>query len=61
MGSPDVLDLVLAQVAAYNNRDIERTLSYYAENAVIVDGQGNVLDADREAIRGAFEGVRGKL
>jgi uncharacterized protein (TIGR02246 family) len=57
MGSPDVVGLVLAQVAAYNARDIERTLSFYTPDAVIVDGEGNVLDGDREAIRDAFEGV----
>jgi hypothetical protein len=57
MGSPDNVGLVLAQVAAYNARDIERTMSYYAADAVLVDSVGNVLDADREAIRGAFEAV----
>jgi hypothetical protein len=57
MVSADATDVVMAQVAAYNARDIERTMSYYAAEAVLVDSQGNVVDADREAIRGVFEGV----
>ena len=57
MVNPDATGVVLAQVAAYNARDIERTMSFYAADAVLVDSLGNVLDADREAIRITFERV----
>jgi uncharacterized protein (TIGR02246 family) len=57
MSSPDATAVVLEQVAAYNARDIERTMSFYAADAVLVDSLGKVLDADREAIRVAYERV----
>lgn len=36
-------EVVEAQVAAYRDRDLERFLSFYAEDARIMDGDGRTL------------------
>jgi uncharacterized protein (TIGR02246 family) len=54
MPPTDVQSLVLEHVEAYNARDLDRTLSYYAPDAVIVDNGGTVLSDGHEAIRAAY-------
>jgi uncharacterized protein (TIGR02246 family) len=53
----DPLRLVLDMVDAYNARDLEGTMSYYSEDAVIVDAQGDVIDSGASAIREIFDEV----
>lgn len=57
MSESDVVAVVQEQIGAYNARDLDRTLSYYAPGATVVDGNGNVLDERREAIRAAYAHV----
>ena len=47
-------DVVTAQVDAYNARDLDRFLEYYAPDAVIEDGAGQVLMRGREGMRGVY-------
>jgi uncharacterized protein (TIGR02246 family) len=54
MTTPDATALVLEQVEAYNARDLKRMLSYYSTDAVILGGDGVLLDEGHEAIREAF-------
>ena len=51
MTTPDATALVLDHIEAYNARDLDRMLSYYASDAVILDGDGSLLDEGHEAIR----------
>jgi uncharacterized protein (TIGR02246 family) len=44
-------------VEAYNARDVDRTLSYFAEDAMIVNAEGVVIDAGKSAIREVFANV----
>jgi uncharacterized protein (TIGR02246 family) len=48
------VDVVAAQVNAYNARDLDRFLGYYAPNAVIEDGAGQVLMRGRDAMRSLY-------
>lgn len=57
MPSPNVVAVVQEQIAAYNARDLDRTLSFYAPNATIVDGNGAVLEEGHEAIRAIYARV----
>jgi uncharacterized protein (TIGR02246 family) len=49
--------VINAQLEAYNRHDPDKMVSYYADDAVITDGAGNVLDNGREAIRAAMASV----
>lgn len=49
--------LIGAMVEAYNARDVDRMLSYFAENAVIVDAEGGLLDSGKAALREVFAKV----
>jgi uncharacterized protein (TIGR02246 family) len=53
----DRLRLVSDQVEAYNDRDLDRTLAYYSEDAVILNAEGGVLAAGKAAIREVFDKV----
>jgi uncharacterized protein (TIGR02246 family) len=55
--TPDIETIVQEQIDAYNARDLDRTLSYYAPNATIVSSDGTVMDEGRNAIRAAYENV----
>ena len=46
--------VVTAQVDAYNARDLDRCLECYSPEAVIEDGNGQVLMRGREAMRGRY-------
>jgi uncharacterized protein (TIGR02246 family) len=48
------IDLIDAQVKAFQSRDLERFVGFYASDAVIKDGQGNVMMNGSEAIRGMY-------
>ena len=54
MPSVDAESIVREQVEAYNARDLDRTLAYYAPDAVIVDNDGTILAEGNEAIRAIF-------
>src|SRR5688572_32884090 len=45
------MDPVEGQLGAFNDRDIERFLSYYDAHAVFEDGSGNVLVQGHEDMR----------
>lgn len=53
----DPLSLVFDQVEAYNDRDLDRTLAYYAEDAVILNAESGVIAAGKAAIREVFDNV----
>jgi hypothetical protein len=44
-------DIVDAQIAAYRARDVERFLSYYADDAAVVMFDGTTMFADKRAMR----------
>jgi uncharacterized protein (TIGR02246 family) len=50
----EAVDVVAAQVDAYNARDLERFLECYTPDAVIEDGTGQVLMQGREGMRGVY-------
>lgn len=54
MKTPESVAVVLDQVAAYNAHDLERTVEYYADDAVVLDAYGKVLDMGHEGIRNAY-------
>ena len=45
------MDPVQGQIDAFNNRDLEGFLSHYAADAVIEDGEGNVMMRGHEGMR----------
>jgi len=49
--------LVDEMVEAYNARDVNRMLNYFADDAVVVDAEGAVLDSGKSALRHTFEEV----
>ena len=51
---PTQSTIVQDQVDAYNARDLDGTLRYYADDAVIVDGGGAVIAEGLAAIRAAY-------
>jgi hypothetical protein len=54
MTTPDATALVLEHIEAYNARDLDKMLSYYATDALILDGDGALLEERHEAIRQVF-------
>jgi len=44
-------DVVDAQIEAYRARDVERFLSYYADDASVVSFDGTAMFADKQAMR----------
>jgi len=54
MTTPNATALVLEHIEAYNARDLDKMLSYYASDARIFDGDGTLLDDGQEAIREAY-------
>jgi uncharacterized protein (TIGR02246 family) len=50
----DPVQVVQEQVDAFNARDVEGFVSFYAPDAVIQDGAGNVTMRGRDGIRGAY-------
>jgi uncharacterized protein (TIGR02246 family) len=56
----DPLRLVSDQVEAYNDRDLDRVLSYYAEDAELVDTLGNLIVSGKPGIRNIFAEVFSK-
>ena len=51
----DVLKPVVAQLAAYNNQDIEKFIVNFAENCVVEDGVGNVLMTGRATMYESYK------
>jgi uncharacterized protein (TIGR02246 family) len=50
----DPVAVVAAQVAAYNDRDLDRFLECYSPDAVIEDGTGQILMRGRDAMRDRY-------
>src|SRR3954447_16840473 len=50
----DAAQVVQEQIDAYNDRDLERFLSFYASDAVIEDGEGNITMLGLAAIRDSY-------
>ena len=48
------VDVIAAQVDAYNARNLDRFLECYAPDAVIEDGTGQVLMRGRDAMRSVY-------
>jgi len=57
MAASDVVAVVLAEHDAYNAHDLERLLAYYAPDAVIVDGEGNLISEGHDAVRSTMARV----
>ena len=57
MDVADVVTIVRDQVDAYNARDVDGTMQYYSDNAVILDGSGTVIAEGHESIRAVYERV----
>jgi uncharacterized protein (TIGR02246 family) len=51
----EATDLVDRQIAAFRDRDLDRFLSFYAEDVTIRDFDGNVLMVGHEGMRGMYE------
>ena len=51
----DPIDIAQAQLDAYNAGDLEAFLACYAEDTQIEDGEGNVIMADRNAMRALYQ------
>jgi hypothetical protein len=49
-----VTDSVLQQIDAYNDRDLDSFMAAYAEDAVLEDGEGNVLARGHGGIRDLY-------
>jgi hypothetical protein len=49
-----VTDPVQQQIDAYNSRDLDGFVDAYAEDAVIVDGEGNVVARGHDGIRDLY-------
>lgn len=52
---PTPIDIVQAQVDAYNARDAAAMAEFYAEDCVLTDLSGQVTLRGREAVRARFE------
>jgi hypothetical protein len=50
-------DVVAAQIEAYRAKDVERFLSYYADDASVVLFDGTPMFADKQAMRTIRETV----
>ncbi len=48
--------LIDAMVEAYKARDVDRILGYFAENVVVLDAEGSLLDSGKAALRESFAG-----
>jgi hypothetical protein len=48
------MDIVQAQVDAYNSRDIDKFLAYYAPDIVVEDGKGRVTMRGLEQVRARY-------
>ena len=55
--SSDPKRVVLDMVEAYNARDLDRTLAYFSDDAVMVDEQGVVTSTGKAAMRDVFAEV----
>ncbi|MCL2559230.1 MAG: nuclear transport factor 2 family protein [Turicibacter sp.] len=51
----DILKPVVAQLAAYNNRDIEKFIVNFSVDCVVEDGEGNVLMVGRSAMYESYK------
>jgi uncharacterized protein (TIGR02246 family) len=58
--STDPVRLVSEQVEAYNHRDLDRVLSYYADDAELVDAMGKLIVSGKTGIRDVFAEVFSK-
>ncbi|HEY8775773.1 MAG TPA: nuclear transport factor 2 family protein [Gaiellaceae bacterium] len=55
--SGDPARIVLDMVDAYNARDLDRTVEYFADDAVFVNAEGAVTETGKAAIRDVFDDV----
>jgi uncharacterized protein (TIGR02246 family) len=53
----DPVRLVLDMIDAYNARDLDGTVAYFAEDAVFVDAEGAATQTGKAAIRNVFDRV----
>ena len=50
----DPVTVVRGQVEAFNARDVDRFVSYYSVDAVLEDGNGQVMAQGRDALRALY-------
>lgn len=50
----DRTQVVRDMVDAYNARDVDGMLSYFADDAVVVSADGTIMDAGKPALRDTF-------
>jgi uncharacterized protein (TIGR02246 family) len=55
--SGDPVRVVLDMVEAYNARDLDGTVAYFADDAVFVSAEGAVTEKGKAAIRDVFDRV----
>jgi uncharacterized protein (TIGR02246 family) len=55
--SSDPTRVVLDMVDAYNARDLDGTVEYFADDAVFVNAEGVVNETGKDAIRDVFDQV----
>ena len=54
-------DIVQAQVDAYNAQDLDRFVAFYADDAIIADIDGVILQSGRAEIRDRFGAMFGQF
>jgi hypothetical protein len=50
-----ITELIDSEVAAYRDRDLDRYLSFFAEDVVVTDFEGNVLMRGIEGLRSNYQ------
>ncbi len=50
-----ITELIDSEIAAYRDRDIDRYLSFFAEDVVVTNFEGNVLMRGIEGLRSNYE------
>jgi uncharacterized protein (TIGR02246 family) len=53
--------VVRGQFDAYNARDVDRFLSYYADDAAIFDAAGDVMETGRDALHRTFTDIFARM
>lgn len=61
MSEMSPMTVVREQFDAYNARDVDRFLSYYADDAVIFDAAGDVIETGRDSFHRTFTDIFARM
>jgi hypothetical protein len=61
MSEMSPVTVVRGQFDAYNARDVDRFLSYYADDAAIFDAAGDVIETGRDALHRTFTDIFARM